>query len=150
MTETASASLERIHHPDSTVVLAMIQVLGKQLTRTAGSGRRQNHGVPKRELPTKLEREAQPKNGECIVDDKPMGKIRDKSGSLFCGMPLADEIEVEFLQHLHADTGATKLNPRLLDEGLGNEALCRGVEIVAVKQNIRIQKALSGHGFDRE
>lgn len=77
-------------------------------------------------------------NGECIVNNRPMGKICDQSGGFFRRMAFANEIDVEFLQHLNADGGTPDLKPRLLDERLGDMALFRSIEIVTVKQDIRI------------
>ena len=69
-------------------------------------------------------------------------KSVDQGGCFFDGMAFADEIDVEFLQHLHADGGEPGLKPCLLDEGLGDVALFRSIKIVAVKQDIRIQKTV--------
>lgn len=44
--------LEWVHHPNSAIILAVVQILGEQLARTTCLRRSQNHGVPQRELPT--------------------------------------------------------------------------------------------------
>jgi hypothetical protein len=112
--------LEWVHHPNSAINLAVVQILGEQLARTTCLHRGQNHGVPQRKLPADLKRRSETENGQRVVDDRPMRKIRNQSGGFLSGMPVAHEIDVEFLKHLHAHRRPPRLKPCLLNQGSGD------------------------------
>ena len=60
-------------------------------------------------------------------------------------MATADKIYMKFLQYMHADRGATGFEPGILDQFLGAFALCRCVEVIALKQNIGVEKPFNVH-----
>jgi hypothetical protein len=96
-----------------------------------------------------LEGKPKAEKSKGIVNDRPQGKIPDKGGGFGGRMAAADEVDVKLLEYLDTDGGTPELLPGFLDQGLCDGTLAKSVEIVAVEEDIGIEKSFSGHGLDR-
>lgn len=126
-------SAKGIEDTQAIVVLAVIQIFGQKFAGSTNAGRGQDHGIPKGELPTGLKAEAKAEDRQRVINHRPLAKIPEKGGRFSSRVALTAEVDVEFLKHLDTDGGASRKEPGVLDKGLGDGALFRGIQVVAVE-----------------
>ncbi len=105
---------EGIDHSDAAVVLTVVKVFGEQFSGSAGLGGGQDLRVPKRDLPATLQIKSQTKHAQRIVYDRPAREVVNQCHGIGRGMSGSNEIDIKLLQYLHADRGATWMEPSLL------------------------------------
>jgi hypothetical protein len=67
---SACASQKGIYRKDSTVILTVVEVLGEKFTGTTCLSGRNDHGIPQRELPTRLQCHTQSEKSHGIINDR--------------------------------------------------------------------------------
>lgn len=82
-----------------------------------------DHGVPKRELPAGFELKSFQKEIMRVGDDLLVGKVINEASRFLVALPLANEVDEEFLQHLDAERGVGRMLKRIAHGGGGDRAL---------------------------
>ena len=123
---------EGIEDADAVVVLTVVQIFGDEFSSPAGFRGGENHRVPEGKLELFAEGKSVTETLKGVLDDRPNGEILNDLPGLFMGLPETDKIDIELLENLNTDSGATRISPTICHQRGGHFALGSGVEVVTV------------------